>query len=151
MRYPIDQIHRSNVSLFMKLCEEFKDQPMLGIDYLGDLSVPWRRKPKPRSNGSRSRYSGVVLELNSSPQMFCHTLRRNTFNLEIIQKILMEALIEARIKQVTIEKHKTSSKRRKSKRRNTDSSNVRPKSSRSKSGTINGRTKSHPRSSSGDI
>ena len=137
-----------HTSLFNKLSAEFKDQPMLGIDFLGDLSVPWRRKPKQRPNGSRPRYSGVVLELNSSPQMFCHTLRRSTFNLGIIQKILMEASIEARIKRVSVEKRKSTSKRRRpsSKRRagsgsktsvfESKKNGVRPKS-RSGSGSIN--------------
>lgn len=148
LRYPLDRIHRTNISLFNKLSVEFKDQPMLGIDFLGDLSVPWRRKPNQRPNGSRPRYSGVVLELNSSPQMFCHTLRRSTFNLGIIQKILMEASIEARIKRVSFEKRKSTSKRRRpsSKRRagsgsktsvsESKKNGVRPKS-RSGSGSIN--------------
>jgi D-alanine-D-alanine ligase-like ATP-grasp enzyme len=117
LRYPLDRIHRTNISLFMKMAEQFKEQPMLGIDFLGDLAVPWRRRPPKQGASTRPRYSGVILELNSSPQMFCHTLRRNTFNLGIIQKILMEASIEARIKQVSIENRKSSSKRRKSSRR----------------------------------
>lgn len=90
VRYPIERVHAKNIKLFNNIAATFPEQPMIGIDFLGNLAVPWQR-PCRKPTGTQAKYSGVILELNSTPQMFCHTLRGNHFNLTIVQTILQEA------------------------------------------------------------
>jgi len=90
VQVPINHVHRQNLQLFQQIIAEFPSQLLMGIDYIGDLRQSWR-KPFARTKGAKRPFSGVVLELNSSPQMFCHTIRGSTCSLEIIQKILIGA------------------------------------------------------------
>lgn len=94
VQVPFDQVHRQNIQLFNQIIAEFPSQLLMGIDFLGDLRRSWR-KPCARPPLARRPFSGVVLELNSSPQMFCHSIRGNNCSLDIIQKILLGAAATA--------------------------------------------------------
>jgi glutathione synthase/RimK-type ligase-like ATP-grasp enzyme len=83
-KFPLGLVHPDNADLFRRLAGMFPAQRMLGIDFMGDMKKSYRGAEHP----------GFVLELNSSPQIFCHTVRGSRLDYTVVEAILRAAAIE---------------------------------------------------------
>eukprot|EP00941_MAST-03F_sp_MAST-3F-sp1_P001891 g1891.t1 len=82
-RFPLELIHPANTALFRRMASMFPAQRMLGIDFMGDMKRPYSGKETP----------GYILELNSSPQIFCHTVRHSKIDFTVLEQILRAATL----------------------------------------------------------
>eukprot|EP00941_MAST-03F_sp_MAST-3F-sp1_P004767 g4767.t1 len=74
--FPISAMHTHNKKFCERIAAMFPHQRIIGIDFIGNLCKSYKS------------YPGCIIELNSNPQVFSHSIRNGKANWKVLQDIL---------------------------------------------------------------